>query len=121
MLLCSGAKVVCVFSNRKRRQFVAQHQLCGACGCMSASPTGRQASRSTKAHLEGYKMLIDLKATLHQSNLNPERPDACMLPWLSSIDGEQFSKDQGYDFDEQDQQVYVAQDDLENDDFPEGY
>jgi hypothetical protein len=72
---------------------------------MPASPTCRQASRSTKvqlsssphicemslssykdvlfilktdclqqAHLEGYKMLIDLKAALHQSNLNPERP-----------------------------------------------
>ncbi|XP_066336147.1 uncharacterized protein [Miscanthus floridulus] len=73
MLLCSGAKV-CVFNNRKQGQFVAQHQLCGACGCMPASPTCRQASRSTKAHLEGYKMLIDLKAALHQSNLNPERP-----------------------------------------------
>ena len=32
-----------------------------------------------------------------------------MLLWLSSIDGEQFSEDQGYDFDEQDQQVYIAQ------------
>ena len=32
-----------------------------------------------------------------------------MLLWLSSIDGEQFSGDQGYDFDEQDQQEYVAQ------------
>ena len=32
-----------------------------------------------------------------------------MLLWLSSIDGEQFSEGQGYDFDEQDQQEYVAQ------------
>ena len=32
-----------------------------------------------------------------------------MLLWLSSKDGEQFSGDQGYDFDEQDQQEYVAQ------------
>ena len=32
-----------------------------------------------------------------------------MLLWLLSIDGEQFSEDQGYDFDEQDQQVYIAQ------------
>ena len=32
-----------------------------------------------------------------------------MLLWLSSIDGEQFLEDQGYDFDEQDQQVYIAQ------------
>ena len=32
-----------------------------------------------------------------------------MLLWLSSIDGEQFSEDQGYDFDEQDQQEYAAQ------------
>ena len=32
-----------------------------------------------------------------------------MLLWLSSIDSEQFSEDQGYDFDEQDQQEYVAQ------------
>ena len=32
-----------------------------------------------------------------------------MLLWLSSIDGEQFSGGQGYDFDEQDQQEYVAQ------------
>ena len=32
-----------------------------------------------------------------------------MLLWLSSIDGEQFEGDQGYDFDEQDQQEYVAQ------------
>ena len=32
-----------------------------------------------------------------------------MLLWLSSIDGDQFSEDQGYDFDEQDQQVYIAQ------------
>jgi hypothetical protein len=27
-----------------------------------------------QAHLEEYKTLIDLKATLRQSNLNPERP-----------------------------------------------
>ena len=32
-----------------------------------------------------------------------------MLLWLSSIDGEQFSEEQGYDFDEKDQQVYIAQ------------
>ena len=32
-----------------------------------------------------------------------------MLLWLSSIDGEQFVGDQGYDFDEQDQQEYFAQ------------
>ena len=32
-----------------------------------------------------------------------------MLLWLSSIDGEQFSEGHGYDFDEQDQQEYVAQ------------
>ena len=32
-----------------------------------------------------------------------------MLLWLSGIDGEQFIGDQGYDFDEQDQQEYVAQ------------
>ena len=32
-----------------------------------------------------------------------------MLLWLSSVDGEQFSEGQGYDFDEQDQQEYVAQ------------
>ena len=32
-----------------------------------------------------------------------------MLLWLSSIDGEQFMGDQGYDFDEQDQQEYFAQ------------
>ena len=31
-----------------------------------------------------------------------------MLLWLSSKDGEQFSGDQGYDFDEQEQE-YVAQ------------
>ena len=35
--------------------------------------------------------------------------DDCMLLWLSSKDGEQFSGDQGYDFDEKDQQEYVAQ------------
>ena len=35
--------------------------------------------------------------------------DACMLLWLSSIDSEQFVGDQGYDFDEQDQQEYFAQ------------
>ena len=29
--------------------------------------------------------------------------------WLSSIDGEQFVGDQGYNFDEQDQQEYFAQ------------
>ena len=33
-----------------------------------------------------------------------------MLLWLSSIDGEQFVGDQGYDFDEHDQQKYFAQD-----------
>jgi hypothetical protein len=27
-----------------------------------------------QAHLEGCKMLIDLKSALRQSNLNPERP-----------------------------------------------
>ena len=32
-----------------------------------------------------------------------------MSLWLSSIDGEQFVGDQGYDFDEQDQQEYFAQ------------
>ena len=32
-----------------------------------------------------------------------------MLLWLSSIDGEQFMGDQGYNFDEQDQQEYFAQ------------
>ena len=32
-----------------------------------------------------------------------------MLLWLSSIDGEQLMGDQGYDFDEQDQQEYFAQ------------
>ena len=32
-----------------------------------------------------------------------------MLLWLSSIDGEQFVANQGYDFDEQDQQEYFAQ------------
>ena len=32
-----------------------------------------------------------------------------MLLWLSSIDGEQFVGDQGYDFDEQDQQEYFPQ------------
>ena len=32
-----------------------------------------------------------------------------MLLWLSGIDGEQFVGDQGYDFDEQDQQEYFAQ------------
>ena len=35
--------------------------------------------------------------------------DACMLLWLSGIDGEQFVGDQGYYFDEQDQQEYFAQ------------
>ena len=35
--------------------------------------------------------------------------NACMLLWLSSIDGEQFVRDQGYDFDEQDQHKYFAQ------------
>ena len=32
-----------------------------------------------------------------------------MLLWLSGIDSEQFVGDQGYDFDEQDQQEYFAQ------------
>ena len=32
-----------------------------------------------------------------------------MLLWLSSIDGEQFVGDQGYNFDEQDQREYFAQ------------
>ena len=32
-----------------------------------------------------------------------------MLLWLLSIDNEQFVGDQGYDFDEQDQQEYFAQ------------
>ena len=32
-----------------------------------------------------------------------------MLLWLSSIDGEQFVGDQGYEFDEQDQQEHFAQ------------
>ena len=35
--------------------------------------------------------------------------DACMLLWLSSIDGEQFVGDQEYYFDEQQQQEYFVQ------------
>ena len=35
--------------------------------------------------------------------------DACMLLWLSSIDGEQFMGDQEYYFDEQDQQERFIQ------------
>ena len=37
-----------------------------------------------QAHLEGYKMLIDLKATLHQSNLNPVRPGIIFFSSSSS-------------------------------------
>ena len=37
-----------------------------------------------QAHLEGYKMLIDLKATLRQSNLNPERPGIIFFSSSSS-------------------------------------
>ena len=37
-----------------------------------------------QAHLEGYKMLIDLKATLHQSNMNPERPGIIFFSSSSS-------------------------------------
>ena len=35
--------------------------------------------------------------------------DACMLLWISSIDGEQFVGDQEYYFDEQDQQEHFVQ------------
>ena len=35
--------------------------------------------------------------------------DACMLLWLSSIDGEQFVGDQEYYFDEREQQEYFVQ------------
>ncbi|RCV34594.1 hypothetical protein SETIT_7G171600v2 [Setaria italica] len=44
----------------------------------------RSNQEDEKARLEEYKRLIDLKAALRQSNLNPERPDANHIRTLDS-------------------------------------